>query len=154
MAGPMMVGLGSGAPEGEVLGTLLLMIALSSLSLGLVLLGLGLTRQGNLARYMPFPVIGGFFIYLVWLLAKGGLVTMLGAPLTVQTIGLLAQPDKLLLWLPGLLAACGLFGMQRLHRHFANVPIVLIGAVGLFWLVAWSASVPVTALLAAGCGWW
>jgi sulfate permease, SulP family len=150
MAGPMLVALGPDAPDREVLGTLLLTIVLSSLSLGLFLLLMGLTRRGNLARYMPFPVIGGFFMYLVWLMLKGGMATMLGAPVTLQTAALLVQPDKLLLWLPGLLAACGLFAVQTVHRHLANVPIVVIGSVGLFWLVAWSASIPLAQLQAAG----
>jgi SulP family sulfate permease len=123
---------------------------LSSLSVGLVLYLLGVRRRGNLVRYVPFPVIGGFFLYIAWLLLQGGLSSMIGQRLSPANASLLLDPALWLHWLPGLLAAAALFALQLTRRHYLNVPLFLVGAVALFWLVAWAAGIPLAALQAGG----
>lgn len=138
------------APDAVVLGTLLLLIVLSSLSLGVVLLLLGWRRWGNLARFVPYPVVGGFLAYVAVLLLRNGFGIMLGQPLHLEDGPLLLQADQLLRWLPGVLAALGLLVLQKARPHYLNMPLVMVGAVGLFWLVAWLAAMPFAALQAAG----
>jgi SulP family sulfate permease len=71
---------GAGAPA---LATLVAAIVLSTLSLGVVFMTLGVLRLGNAIRYIPFPVIGAFLAYVAWLLLRGGMSTMVGQPLSL-----------------------------------------------------------------------
>jgi sulfate permease, SulP family len=142
--------LGSDAPDAVVLGTLLLLIVLTSLSLGVVLLVLGWRRWGNIARFVPYPVVGGFLAYVAVLLLQNGLEIMLGQPLHLENAVLLLRADQLLRWVPGVLVAAGLLVLQKARPHYLNMPLVMVGAVGLFWLVAWLAAMPFAALQAAG----
>ena len=48
-------------------------IALSSILTGTTLVLLGYFKLGNLVRYIPYPVMGGFLAATGWLLFKGGL---------------------------------------------------------------------------------
>lgn len=130
--------------------SLVAVIVISSLSLGILFILLGAFRLGNLIRYIPFPVIGGFLAYIAWLLARGGMTTMVGQPLTLESGLLLWQPETLLKWLPGALAAAGLMMLQLKRRHYLNVPVVLLGSVALFWMVAGLAGTSVSELEAAG----
>ncbi|MDA0268193.1 MAG: SulP family inorganic anion transporter, partial [Cyanobacteria bacterium] len=59
------------APTAEVLATVLIMIAMSALLTGGLLLGLGLLKQGDRIRVVPYPVIGGFMAGTGWLLVRG-----------------------------------------------------------------------------------
>ena len=40
---------------------------------GVVFLWLGSRRRGNLIRFVPYPVVGGFLAGTGWLLFKGGI---------------------------------------------------------------------------------
>jgi len=53
-------------------------MALSSLGTGALFLLLGRFRLGNLVRYMPYPVVGGFLAGVGWLLARGSIIIMTG----------------------------------------------------------------------------
>jgi SulP family sulfate permease len=125
--------LGAGAPA---LATLVATIVLSTLSLGVVFVALGVFRLGNVIRYIPFPVIGAFLAYIAWLLFRGGMSTMVGQPLSLSTSLQLVQPGLLPYWLPGALAAVGLLILQLVRRHYLNAPVVLVASVAVFWLVA------------------
>lgn len=88
--------------------------------------------------------------YIAFLLARGGMATMTGGPLTLETSLLLVEPESLLRWLPGAALAVCLIVLQRRRRHFANVPLVLLFGLGLFWLVAWLTGNTGAGLLQAG----
>ena len=60
---------------------------------GVVFLVLGTFRLGNLVRFVPYPVVGGFLAGTGWLLFKGGIYVasgVLAAPAHVRD--LLASP--------------------------------------------------------------
>jgi SulP family sulfate permease len=140
-------GRGADAPA---LGTLITAILLSTLSLGVVFIALGVLRLGNVIRYIPFPVIGAFLAYIAWLLLRGGMTTMVGQPLSLSASLLLLQPHLLPYWLPGTLAAIGLLGLQLARRHYLNTPVVLVASVAVFWVVVWLAGSSAAELRAAG----
>ena len=139
--------LGAGAPA---LATLVATIVLSTLSLGVVFLALGVFRLGNVIRYIPFPVIGAFLAYIAWLLLRGGMSTMVGQPLSLSASLLLLQPRLLPYWLPGALAAIGLLTLQLVRRHYLNTPVVLVASVAVFWLVVWLTGTSAAELRTAG----
>jgi SulP family sulfate permease len=139
--------LGAGPPA---LATLIATIVLSTLSLGVVFIALGVFRLGNVIRYVPFPVIGAFLAYIAWLLLRGGMSIMVGQPLSWSGILLLVQPHLLPYWLPGALAAIGLLTLQLVRRHYLNTPVVLVASVAVFWFVAWLTGTSAAELRTAG----
>ena len=132
------------------MATLITTIVLSTWSLGVVFLALGVFRLGNVIRYIPFPVIGAFLAYIAWLLLRGGMSTMVGQPLSLSASLLLLQPHLLPYWLPGALAAIGLLSLQLVHRHYLNTPVVLVASVAIFWLGAWLTGTSAAELRTAG----
>ncbi len=150
MASAMVARLGPDAPDAVVLGTLVALMALSTMSLGLVLLLFGQRRLGNLIRYVPYPVTGGLLAYVGLRLLHKGMEIMLGHPLTLETGMMLLQAGQLALWLPGVLAAIALMVLQQVRRSPLNMPLIAVLAIGLFWLVAWIAGTSTAALWHAG----
>ena len=150
MASSMIARLGPDAPDGVLLGTLLALIVLSSVSLGLVLLAFGWCRWGRLIRYVPYPVTAGLLAYFGRRLLHKGVSMMLGQELTLETSVMLVQASHLALWLPGLLVAIAALAVQRVGRSPLYMLLVVASAIGRFWLVAWIAGVPTVDLRQAG----
>jgi SulP family sulfate permease len=125
----------SAAGVGDVLTTVLVTIAATTVLTGVFFLMLSFFRLGGLARFIPYPVAGGFVAGTGWLLVQGSFAVMADYPLTLLNISALLQLDQLVLWVPGaLFALCLFFGLRRTH-HFLAMPSILIGAIALFFLV-------------------
>jgi len=108
------LGLSAGAIVGSVAGprglsTVLTMMAVTSLATGIVFLAMARLRLGEIARFVPFPVIGG-------LLAGTGYLIVLGS---LEILGALPDPGGALssdvfgLLLPGLVLAGTFFAAAR-----------------------------------------
>jgi len=63
---------------------------------------LGVFHLGNLVRYVPYPVVGGFLAGTGWLLFKGGIGVAASIQPYMRTIGDLTRHDDLLRWIPAL----------------------------------------------------
>lgn len=112
----------------------LVTIAITTLLTGGVLMLLGSFKLGGLVRFVPYPVIGGFLAGTGWLLAQGSFGVMADFPLTFSNLIALAESDRILLWLPGLILALSLFfGLKRFDSSLV-MPAILIGAVLVFYL--------------------
>lgn len=121
--------LGTGA---DLLPTVIALVFVTALISGVFLLLLGYFKLGGLARYVPYPVIGGFVAGTGWLLVQGSIGTMADFPLVLAALPNLFQPDQLLLWLPGLIFALVLFfGLRRID-HFLVMPGIMVGGLVLF----------------------
>jgi SulP family sulfate permease len=132
MAAGMVARMGSASPQEKCLAVMAA-IAVVSLVTGAVLFILGRLRLGNLIRYIPYPVIGGFLAGSGWLLVRGALRVMTGHALGLQTAPLFLHPSVLVQWLPGALFGLLLFLTMKRLRHPLTLPLILFGAIGLFW---------------------
>lgn len=139
-----------GAPAADVLSTVLVAIALSSLLTGLLLLGLGVLRQGERIRFVPYPVIGGFMAGTGWLLTKGFIQITTDSTLTWASLLQLGQPELIIRWLPGLGFAIALLVATRLWKPFWVMPATLLACAASFFLVLWLAHIPLDQARAAG----
>ena len=110
-------------------------ISLVSLITGSFLFLLGRLRLGNLIRYIPYPVIGGFLAGSGWLLVRGGLGVMTGHTLTFENLQAFLRPAAITQWLPGVAFGALLFFLLRRLRHPLTVPIILFGAIAVFYLL-------------------
>jgi len=122
----------SAAPPDQVFASVISSIVLVTLVTGVVLYGLGRLKLGNLVRYIPYPVIGGFLAGSGWLLVLGGLRVMLGHK--VELRGLI-DPEALKHILPGVLLGVLLLVVFKRARHPFITPVLLLGSIGIFYLV-------------------
>ncbi len=109
-------------------------MTLSTLASGILFLLMGRFRLGNLMRYMPYPVVGGFLAGIGWLLVQGGVSIMTGVSLSLADLPLLLTTGKLLRLAPGAaLTLTLLVGMKRWKSVF-TLPGVLAVSLGAFVL--------------------
>jgi SulP family sulfate permease len=112
-------------------------IALATLLTGIAFLLLGYFKLGNLVRFIPFPVMGGFLAATGWLLFKGGLQVSTGVGFEIlQVASFFNQTD------PGNLICALVFGIGLLilTRRFPSSALVtpgtIVGSILLFLLAA------------------
>ncbi|HSL12476.1 MAG TPA: SulP family inorganic anion transporter [Actinomycetota bacterium] len=109
------------------------MIAASSVLSGVVQIALGALKLGNLVRFMPYPVVGGFLAGTGWLLAKGSLEVMTGIAPTLDAASELLDGDAIVKIVPGVTLGIGLVASTRLVPRPLTIPVVLAASVALFY---------------------
>jgi SulP family sulfate permease len=92
---------------------------------GVVFALLGTFRLGNLVRFVPYPVVGGFLAGTGWLLFKGGIFVASGVELHFRTGKLLVSPVTLKHWVPAFAFGVVLLVAVRLVKKPLVIPIVL-----------------------------
>lgn len=103
-----------------------------TVSCGVLFWVLGRFRLGNVVRYVPYPVVGGFLAGTGWLLFKGGLYVASGVEVHLRTVGLLSRADPLKHWLPAFVFGVVLLLAVRLVRKPQVIPIALAAGLVLF----------------------
>jgi sulfate permease, SulP family len=136
--------------DDRILPNVLALIALSSLLSGLVFVLFGRFRYGDLIRYIPFPVIGGFLAAIGWVLSRASFTVTTGINATSEHISLLLGHEEILRWAPGVCLGAVLWYLQRWHVNRFNLPVILLGSVVLFWVVVLLAGKSPAAIAAAG----
>ncbi len=131
VAAVVIAALPAGAPSGQMFVTAVALVMAATALTGLIFLTLGLFRLGDLIRFIPYPVIGGFLSGSGLLLVSGAISVMSGADLWPSLI----TPALWLRWLPGLVFALALLLVLRRWDHFLIVPGMLAGAVALFFAI-------------------
>ena len=129
---------------GTAFAVILLATGLTGVLLGL----LGLFRLGAMARYVPFPVVGGFLAGIGWLMVTGSFDTMAGP--VIAGYGDLLTVEALRLWGPGALAGALLAFLRWRRPHPLLVPGFSVAVVGGFWIVAHLSGLDATALREQG----
>ncbi|MBE0683298.1 MAG: SLC26A/SulP transporter family protein [Anaerolineales bacterium] len=123
---------GAASPE-TIFSTTLAGIVITSVVTGFILLLIGQFKLGNLVRYIPYPVVGGFLAGTGWLLTRGAFEVMAGETFSLQTLLKLIQSENLILWLPGTIYAVVILVVLRRTSHFLVWPALIFGAVAIFY---------------------
>ena len=123
----------SSTPE-DLFITVMGTIALTSLFTGIFIFFLGFFKVGELIRFIPYPVIGGFLAGEGWLLMQGAIQVMTNIVPKFSTVAELIQPQPLSQCLMGVTLAVILLIISFRFTHVLAIPITLIGAIGLFFL--------------------
>ena len=118
-----------------IYSTIIAMIMASSFVTGLVFVLIGQFKLGNLVRYIPFPVVGGFLAGTGWLLTRGAIEVMVGEKLSIPALLGLFHADKLLLWLPGTIYAIVILFVLRKVNHFLVWPGIIFAAIAIFYFI-------------------
>lgn len=101
---------------------------------GVVFLLLGWRRWGNLIRFIPYPVVGGFLAGTGWLLLTGGIYVAGGVPVDLGRLGDLVRPYTATRWLPAVAFGLVLLLAVRVVKKPLVIPVTI--AVGLAGFVA------------------
>ncbi len=115
-----------GGPERAFLTVVAATLVVTILA-GVAFLALGTLRRGNLIRFVPYPVVGGFIAGIGWLLLKGGISVASRETPSLATFGDLTESAVLQLWLPAVAFGVILLVATRLVKR----PFVLPAAIGI-----------------------
>jgi SulP family sulfate permease len=123
-----------GASDGEIGITVLAAIAASTLIVGVVLLFLGTYKLGNIVRFTPYPVIGGFLAGSGWLLLIGSLRVVSGQAFSFRRLHEIIASGALIAWIP-----CAVFGTLaylavRFSRHYLALPVIVFSSILGFYI--------------------
>lgn len=141
--------------RGSVPAELLILLIIASLNVaavvaGAVFYGLGAFRLGALIRFIPYPVIGGFLAGSGLLIVIGAAAVLTGSTFQNFHFGMLLEPLRAALWVPGLAFGVLLVLLLRRYRHPLLVPGLLLGAVAVYHLVLLAAGVHIAEAQSAG----
>ena len=114
---------------------------------------LGTFRLGNLARFIPYPVVGGFLAGTGWLLLKGGLRVAASMNPELGTISQFVDPFELVRWVPAFAFGVVLLVATRVVRRPLVIPAVIGLGLGLFaiGMLVTGSSIQAARM---GCGCW
>lgn len=132
-AGGIASALAGTAQPDSIFSTVLAAVILTSLVTGLTLFLIGQFKLGNLVRYIPYPVVGGFLAGTGWLLTRGAIEVMAGETLSVEALLNLTRAEMLIRWLPGTIFAIIVLVVLRKVNHFLVWPGIILSAVILFY---------------------
>ena len=122
----------------SLMATIAMLIAVTTAFSGLVAWSFGMLRLGFLARFIPYPVIGGFLAATGYLLLTGAIGLALGGRVTIWNLAPLLEPTTLLLWLPWVLIGGGIAMASRWNRSDLLLPLVLALALAGFYAILYA----------------
>lgn len=108
-----------------MLPTIVATIMVTTAFAGLFLILLGQLKLGSLVRYIPYPVMGGFFAGIGFIFIKGGISVATGEAITLANLATFAGFENLKLLVPATAFAICLYALQRRTGHWAVFPSLL-----------------------------
>lgn len=115
--------------------TLVVGVGITSILIGLTMMLAGIFRLGNLVRYIPYPVLGGFFVGTAWLLFRNAFDYLVNLPLTMVNLPLILSSHYLGRWVPALAYALLIKIIIQFYRRAFIFPIMLLLGLLLFYQV-------------------
>ena len=110
--------------------TIIVAIMVTTTFAGLFLLLLGRLKLGNLVRYIPYPVTGGFFAGIGYIFIQGGLTVASGRD---ADLGSIADPQFIQLVTPAVVLALCLIIGKMFRDNRLSVPGILLLSALLFY---------------------
>ena len=121
--------------DDELFFTITVIVMTTTLITGVMFWLLGRFELGNLIRFVPYPVVGGFLAGSGLLLLQGSISIMADAPVSYEDLPAFHKPALLEKWLPGLLFAVTLYILLRRFSHFLILPGAIVGGIVVFYVV-------------------
>lgn len=110
--------------------TIIVAIMVTTTTAGLFLLLLGRLKLGNLVRYIPYPVTGGFFAGIGYIFIQGGLTVASGREADLVSF---TDPQFIQLVTPAVVLALCLIIGKMFRDNRLSVPGILLLSVLLFY---------------------
>jgi SulP family sulfate permease len=113
-----------GGPERSFLSVVAATLVITLLTAA-AFLALGAFRRGNLIRFIPYPVVGGFLAGTGWLLLKGGVYVAGSVEPVWRSFAELTEWSAVQKWLPAIGFGLLLFVAVRVFKQPLVIPIVI-----------------------------
>jgi SulP family sulfate permease len=127
----------------------LLSFSIATLVTGIVLYLLGALKLGQIVRFIPYPVIGGFLAASGWLLATGGIEVITGKDFALVDLAGSVPSSALPKVLLGAVFAIVIYAVKVRTGSFYVLPIAFFGGSLVLDLGLWSQD-----LMHEGSGWY
>lgn len=134
----------------DVLPTIIMTIMVTTVFVGAVLFLLGQLKLGGLIRYLPYPVMAGFFAGIGYIFVKGGVSVASGQSLALDNLHAFTSLDGAAVTLPAVLFAVCLFWLQRRSGHWTVFPTLLLVGMAAFYSIVGLSGQTTTDLAEAG----
>lgn len=151
IAAGVVASMASAATPDRTFTTVVVAITLTTLSTGVLFTLFGHFKLSGFARFIPYPVVGGFLAGTGWLLAAGSFSVMTDMSITPDSFTDLFRTDVLVHWIPGLIFAVTLLLILRRSSHSLVIPGMLALSISLFYIVL--AILGISTAEAAELGW-
>jgi SulP family sulfate permease len=129
------------APE-TLFATVAATMVCSSLLTALFFWLIGKFKISNFARFLPFPVIGGFLAGSGVMLLIGSFGVMTDHSLHLNSLAAFLTIDMFIHWGPGVVFALGVFLLLRVKSHFFILPAALLAGVIAFFAIVFILDIP------------
>jgi SulP family sulfate permease len=126
--------------------TVTMLLVTTALLTGLILMVLGIFKLGGLARFLPYPVIGGFLAGSGWLLVQGGV----GIMWDVRLGGGLFQWSALTLWMPGFILGVVIYIAAKKIKKPYTIPALMVVVSILFYVFVGTMGISIARLRTDG----
>ncbi|PCJ17414.1 MAG: hypothetical protein COA96_17790 [SAR86 cluster bacterium] len=110
--------------------TIIVAVMITTFTVGLFLLLLGRLKLGNLVRYIPYPVTGGFFAGIGYIFIQGGLTVASGQNASLISF---SDPQFIQLVTPAVVLALCLIVGKMFRDNRLSVPGILLLSVFIFY---------------------
>lgn len=117
--------------------TVAALVAVATAVTGLAAWLFGRLRLGFVARYVPYPVLGGFLAATGYLLTVGAIGMVLRQNVSLGSAGVVLAEGNLARWLPWLATGVALAALTRRLRHGLVLPGSIALIVAAFYLGLW-----------------
>ena len=111
-----------------LLPTVIMALAVTTGVVGVVYFLLGTFKLGNLIRFIPYPVVGGFLAGTGYLLAQGAFNVMTDQFFNLADLPALLTPMMAVRWLPGCTIGLALVLLLRRYSSVLIMPGLLSAA--------------------------
>lgn len=124
-----------GSSQEIIFSHLFVTISIATIFTGIFFFLLGHFRLGNLVRFIPYPVLGGFLAGSGWILVKGGLLVATSTPLhIIELLGFIEKTNSLQLASALLFGLTVLFLKRCLPTNKLILPLSVIAGIVIFIL--------------------
>jgi SulP family sulfate permease len=127
-----------------LLPTVIMALAITTGVVGIVYFLLGSFKLGNLIRFIPYPVVGGFLAGTGYLLAQGAFNVMTDQFFNLADLPALLAPTMLVRWLPGCAIGLALVLLLRRYNNVFIMPGLIVGSTLIFYLILWLTQTPIS----------
>lgn len=117
-----------------LLPTFFLAVLITGFITSLILMLLGFFKLGNIVRFVPYPVIGGFLAGTGWLIIVGSFSVTTDHTIHLQNIMFFTSDKMLTLWVPGAVFGLILFFLQKKFSHPLLMPIMILIGIAAFYV--------------------
>lgn len=136
VAGSVIAAAPADMPPDELFALVYLIIALTSILAGVLVVLLGIFGAGNLIRYIPYPIIGGFMAGLGWLILNAGFSVLVDLRLNAESLPILLEGEVFRRWLPAAVFALSVLGLRSRYKSTMILPGGILASLFLFYVWA------------------